>query len=70
MTTLEIIASVLCSGLVLAMYVDMDNRERSRRVQIARMNADRREAHQRACAKAILEGRRPPPPPCTLTHGW
>jgi len=69
MTTLEIIASVLCSGLVLAMYVDMDNRERSRRVQIARMNADLRDAHQRACAQATLEGRRPPPPPCTLSIG-
>lgn len=71
MTTLEIIAAVWFSGLpILALWAALQHREKSRRKRIDQLNADRREAHERACAQAIIEGRVQPPPPCTLTIGW
>ena len=70
MTVLEIIAAVWFSGLpILVLWAALQHREKSRRQRFDRMIAERRKAYAKACAQAILEGRRPPPPPYNITRG-
>jgi len=67
---MTIVLLVLGSAGPLALWAALQHRENCRRIEIDRLNAELQEAHERACALAILEGRPPPPPPCTFTLGW